>query len=72
MNEEEIRRIVLQVISERTWPDVYISADGDWLVPLKRLMGENERLTPIFEHINRLTREVARLEEWCRERGYTP
>ncbi len=67
MNDVEwIRKIILQVIAERTMPHEYAAPDDDRLVPYYRLVEDRQALNRIIDdlrlEIATLKRRIERLE----------
>ena len=60
MNDDEIRALIHEIITERTMPRVFSFPKDDWLVPRYRLLDDYEAFDARFA---RLEERLAALEQ---------
>jgi hypothetical protein len=63
MNEDEVRELIGQVITERTMPKVWGAPDPEWLIPFRVYSRDyNDGLNRWIERVSELEKEVRQLK----------
>lgn len=63
VNEEEVRALINQVISERTMPKVWSMPNDEWLIPFRVYSRDyGQGVDRWIEKVHELEREVQRLK----------